>query len=76
MRVHIRLNTVGRSDGLIKVAINGVEREFDKMVWRTDPAVHLSSVLFDTFFGGNSPDYASVAYTCSRFCDVRVTRIA
>ena len=73
--VHVRLNTIGKSDGLVSVAINGTTRAFCGMIWRTDPNVHITSVLFDTFFGGNSADYACKRDTTTRFSNVRVKEV-
>ena len=76
VRVRVRLNTIGREDGIVQVAVNGVQRSFTGIVWRTDPSVRISSIIFDTFFGGSSIDYASARDTCTRFSDVRLTRVA
>jgi hypothetical protein len=76
IRIHVRLNTVDQQDGLVEVQVNGTKVSYNTMVWRTDGRVMLSSILFDTFFGGNSPEYASATDACTRFRDVSVTRIA
>jgi hypothetical protein len=76
VRIHVRLNTIGRQDGLVEVQINDAKVAYDSMVWRTDPRVLLSCVLFDTFFGGNSVDYACPIDCCTRFRDVRVSCVA
>ena len=76
VRIHVRLNSVGKQDGLVEVQINDTKMSYNSMVWRTDPRVMLSCMLFDTFFGGNSPDYATPCDACTRFRDVRVACIA
>ena len=72
--IRVRMNAVGQADGFVSVSINGVKCEFDKMIWRTDPSVCVSSVLVDTFYGGSSADYACPCDTYTYFKDFKVTK--
>ncbi|KAH9245516.1 hypothetical protein BASA81_017001, partial [Batrachochytrium salamandrivorans] len=55
----ITLNTLGETDGAIEVKIDGVTMlSFDQIAWRTANFGFLG-IHFDTFFGGNTADWAT-----------------
>ena len=67
--VRVRLNTPGEADGGLRVAVNGVVREFEGMQWRCGDAadVTVAGVFFSTFYGGSQPKHACPVDTCIRF---------
>lgn len=44
MVLRVRLNTPGRADGVAGLGVNGVYREFDRMVWRLDDSTMITAV--------------------------------
>jgi hypothetical protein len=65
--IRIKLNTIGEKDGLLQVSINSVTFSFDKLIWRNHKSVHLSAMIFETFFGGSSPRTATPVDTWTYF---------
>ena len=55
--VRARLNTPGTADGLLSLTVNGETKQFDKMMWRKDNSMVITSLFFSTFYGGNSSDW-------------------
>jgi hypothetical protein len=73
----IGLNTIGNdnspnSDGILNLTINNVTRHLDNFIWRKKSDVKISSMIFETFFGGSSPKTATPVDTWSYFRDVRL----
>ena len=66
-------NDVPRADGKLVLSINNKTQTFGKMIWRTSPEYHISALLFETFFGGSTPKYATPVDTWSYFRNVKVT---
>jgi hypothetical protein len=65
IRVHVSLNDVGEEGGEgggqkgeIRVSVNGAERRCRGVVFRKDKGVRIQSILFSTFFGGSTRDWA------------------
>lgn len=57
--VYARMNTRGQQDGAVALAIDGQTLlYFDKLMYRTGATPAISSVIFQTFFGGGSSRYA------------------
>lgn len=54
----VRLNTVGKADGVLEISLNGVVglTRMDIM-WRTRPDVHVSQAYVTWFYGGASSDF-------------------
>jgi hypothetical protein len=59
MKLQMRLNTIGFSNGLLKLSVNGVT-VIDRadMVWRTDPSVSIEGVNIASWYGGSSQSWA------------------
>ncbi len=78
--VRVRMNTLDSScgaprfDGLLAVTVNGVTESFDKLVWRTEPEFHVNAMLFSTFFGGSTPDWATPADTWTYFRNISLEK--
>lgn len=50
--IYVRLNTVGKQDGLLMMWIDDVVVvKFEKMVYRTLERIQVTGIMFDTFFG-------------------------
>lgn len=59
-RMVMRLNTPNVTDGYLAFYHNNsLAFYFDKMLWREYPSVYIEGMMFSTFFGGNSVDWAS-----------------
>ena len=59
--IHVRMNDVGMSNGVARVAINGNARELTDVSWRTDDATLIQSVAMECFFGGSSQRHRTPA---------------
>lgn len=75
--IHIKLNSFDKydlpmEDGVLKININGIEKIYDKMIWRIDNSTTITSILFSTFFGGSKPKYATPIDTWTYFKNFRV----
>ncbi|KAH8929198.1 polysaccharide lyase family 14 protein [Atractiella rhizophila] len=56
----VTLNTPGRRDGSFVVMADGKQvLGFDRVFYRHDDSVRFWGIMFQTFFGGHDPDYAS-----------------
>ena len=54
------MNTIGKSDGVLQTWFDGVAvMSRDDVVYRTDPAVHITHFDWSIFRGGNTLDWAS-----------------
>ncbi len=74
IRVTVGLNSIGypnpEKDGTVEMHVNGKQVvKFDKMVWRTDPQVTTKGIMFQTFFGGSTADWAATSDTYVLFKD-------
>jgi hypothetical protein len=66
----IKLNTIDNADGLLEVTINNITRSFDKLIWRKNKDVHLTAIIFETFFGGSSKSSATPVDTWTYFKNI------
>lgn len=66
----VALNTPGRSDGIIRVWLDGrpVFATSD-LLFRTAPALRIEGIFFSTFFGGHDASWAPPADTHADFAD-------
>ncbi len=54
------LNTVGQSDGVLQAWVDGVEvLDLTDVVYRNDPAVHITHLDWAVFRGGDTADWAA-----------------
>ena len=74
VKIYARMNTVGKSDGILEVTINDVTKTFNKLVWRTSAEYKLCFVVFETFFGGNDPTWETPIDTYASFKNVNVNQ--
>lgn len=71
VELQVTLNDIGKSNGVLCVSVNGVEKRWDAMVWRTDPKLRLNQVVFNCWFGGADDErYGSPAGQSADFKDV------
>lgn len=66
----LTLNTPGVRNGVISIKVNGVERiRYDNIVFRVAqyPDMTIDGLDVETFFGGNTPDWASPTRQMSQF---------
>ena len=64
----IRMNTVGKSDGVLSMTVNNVTRTLTDVKWREDSRVLVQSIDFASFYGGNTKDWACSVGTGSSGC--------
>lgn len=58
--VSVKVNEVGKQDGIIKVALNGKQVfERKEVVFRTNDKLKTGALFFSTFFGGSDETYAA-----------------
>lgn len=56
--VHVKLNAPGKNDGVYRLTVNGVTRELTDVKYRNNGSIHINGVIFSTFFGGSSGEWA------------------
>ncbi|RNC73208.1 MAG: O-antigen ligase family protein [Desulfuromonadales bacterium] len=67
----VRLNTPGRADGEISVWLNGQPVHVSRgLTFRETDTLKTDLLIFETFFGGNSPDWAPPRETYADFADM------
>lgn len=54
----VRMNTVGKADGYLRMQVNDVVREIDDIVWRTDERTLIQDVYWVSIFGGSGKKFA------------------
>jgi len=60
-------------NGKLIVSINGAQKiSYGKMKWRKNSSVKFSGVMFTTFFGGSSMDWAPTSAQVARFRNFKV----
>ncbi len=70
----VRLNKPGRSDGEISVWLNGqLVHVSHGLRFRDTERLKNGQLIFETFFGGNTPDWAPQIDTYADFADVTVS---
>lgn len=57
--MHVKLNTVGQSDGVLQLAVNDKTFVFDKMIWRTEENTTINGLMMNSFFGGSDVTWAT-----------------
>lgn len=75
--IQVKLNSFDKymnaqSDGLLKVTINDVTQTFNKLIWRTNPNVQITSLIFATFFGGSTAKYSTPVDTWTYFKNIQI----
>jgi hypothetical protein len=55
--VYAKLNSISNgqpvADGVLRLTVNGMTREYDKMIWRSRDDIQIETLVFSTYFGGN-----------------------
>jgi hypothetical protein len=78
--VHIQVkmnsvvNGVPKYDGVLAVSINGIVYKYTKMLWRTSTDYHVNAIMFGTFFGGSTSNWATPVNTSTYFKDISITK--
>lgn len=55
----VRLNTIGKQDGYLELTVNGEKKSCHGMAWRTRAHLAVGGVVWQTFYGGSTPEAAS-----------------
>ena len=70
----VRLNSPGKADGEISVSVNGrLVNDYRGLRFRDSEKLTLDLLIFETFFGGNNPDWATPIDTYADFSDLNVS---
>ena len=69
----VKLNSPSASDGLLRLAINGATEELTDVLYRRDASVKINTMVFATFFGGSSKEYAPLKPETATFKDFKFT---
>jgi hypothetical protein len=68
---YVKMNTVGKSDGVFKAWFDGKEAvNVSTLRYRDDTSFAVDQIFFTTFFGGNTKDFASSKIEYSYFDDI------
>lgn len=59
VRMRIKMNTPGQTDGLFELAINGTSKRVDDIQWRTHKDVKVNLINFVSFYGGGDSSWNS-----------------
>jgi hypothetical protein len=78
LRLEAAVNTLDSkkkpvADGKLALTINGVTKSYDRMIWRTDPAVRISGICGASFFGGSNISWATPINTYVVHKDLKVS---
>ncbi|ORX79949.1 hypothetical protein K493DRAFT_200862, partial [Basidiobolus meristosporus CBS 931.73] len=58
--LYVQVNTVGKEDGVIQLYLNdSLWLDIREIPLRKEKGIGISSIMFSTFFGGNTPEYAT-----------------
>ncbi|MCE2596873.1 hypothetical protein K6Y31_19025 [Motilimonas cestriensis] len=72
---HVSLNNIGQSDGTIVAYIDGKQvLSLVGLTLRTNENVKINKLLFETFFGGSSSDWAPATAQYSYFDDIIISQ--
>lgn len=66
----IKLNDIGKNNGLLSLKINGKQMKYERMGWRSDKDIEVSGINSACFFGGNDKSWASRVDTFVDLTDV------
>lgn len=58
VEMYIKLNTPGKFDGVLELAVNGSRQRLDQVRFRYDANTKITAFAIQPFFGGSSNDYA------------------
>lgn len=72
--LHVKLNDVNQNNGVIESTLNG-KRVFNvnSAIFRYSKNLHISNLLFETFFGGNDATFASPKDQSAYFDDITLS---
>jgi hypothetical protein len=66
----VKLNTVGQANGHIRVWADGVlVVDADALTFRSTSNLKITTILFDTFYGGHTPEWAAPKDTTIEFAE-------
>ena len=67
------LNDPGAADGKLRVWVDGRHViDTGELVYRTEPGVTIDGLIFQTFFGGGDPSWASPKDQSAQFADFKI----
>jgi len=72
LKMCIEINTHNKYDGKLRVIVNNIKREYNKMLWKTKESQKVNGIMMNTFFGGSDESWAPLNSTYSQFADFEV----
>lgn len=71
---YVKLNTPGEDDGVFELYIDGnLVASHENVVYRTTPGLKIGGMLFSTFFGGDSREYAPSSPQSIMFSGIKLS---
>ncbi len=72
--LHIKLNDINDANGVIESTLNGKQVfRVDSVIFRYTNTLRISNILFETFFGGSDPTFASPKDQHAYFDDITLS---
>jgi hypothetical protein len=62
MSLYVKMNTPGKTDGILELQVNGVKRRAADVRWRDNKEVRINNINFVSFFGGSGDDWNSPSH--------------
>lgn len=59
VQIQLSLNTPGKNNGSVTIAVNGKTKTMSNMLWRMSSKMRITDVLFSSFFGGGDASFAA-----------------
>lgn len=70
----IDINNIPEYNGELEITINNVTQSFKKMIWRKESSYNLNAIVFETFFGGSTSEWATPNDTFVTFRNVIIQK--
>lgn len=75
VELEVTLNDIGKKNGRLQVTVNGETRRLTDVVYRRREAIRFNGLLFQTFFGGGSREWACARPQTAKFRNLEVERL-
>jgi hypothetical protein len=73
VRIQVKLNTPGKSDGFFELTINDETRRVDNVIFRKSKDIRINLALVVAFFGGSTLEWAAKKKETLSFKDFNIT---
>ncbi len=75
LKMCIEMNTNNKYDGKLRIIVNNVKKEYNKMLWKTKDNQKINGLMMNTFFGGSDESWAPRNTTYAQFADFEIKTI-